>query len=52
MVSKLDKELKLTFLHFIYSGQNIFSPAAIDEEIEFPVMLGTNNYLLKIRKVG
>ena len=51
MVQKLDKELKLCFLHYIYSGQNIFSPTSVDE-FELKCMLGTHSYYLKIWKVG
>jgi hypothetical protein len=42
IVGKLDKELKLTFLNYLHSGNNLFSPSYLDEEIEFPCQLGSN----------
>lgn len=52
IVNKIDKELKLCFLNYVYSGQNLFSPSAITEEVTFKHTLNGNVYVLKIRKVG
>lgn len=52
VVQKLDKELKVCFLYFIHAGNNIFSSSCIEDELEFPCMLATNKYFLKIKKVG
>jgi hypothetical protein len=52
IVQKLEKELRVSFLYYIYSGSNIFSPSCIDDELQFPCMLTTNKYFLIIRKVS
>lgn len=52
IVTKLEKELRVSFLYYIFSGSNIFSPSCIDDELQFPCMLATNKYFLIIRKVG
>ena len=52
IVQKLEKELRVSFLYYIYSGSNIFSPSCIDDDLQFPCMLATNKYYLNIRRVS
>lgn len=39
-------------MHYVSSGANIFSPTCIDEDIDFHVKLGTNKYMLKVKRVS
>ena len=52
MLGKLDKELRLSFLHYIVSGRNIFSQTDIEEELEFASSIGVNQYAVRVKKVS
>ena len=55
MVIKLDKQLKLTFVNYIWSGKNLFSMSVIenDEDLVYRCEIGQNEvYNLVIQKVG
>lgn len=52
IVKKLDNELKLSFLNYLQSGTFIFSTSFIDEEVEFPCMVGNTHYCLRVLKTG
>lgn len=52
MIGRLDKELKLTFMNYLASGNNIFSPTFIEDEIEYHSNVGTTQYILKVKHVS
>ena len=52
MVTKIDKELRLSFLHYLISGKNLYTQTLIEEELEFPTNIGPNTYHIRLKKVG
>ena len=48
----MDKQLRAALLHYVFSGNNLFSPTTIDEDLEFLQVFNQKEFVVKLRKVS